>query len=206
MKFNPRIIQPITLAIFGTGLFIVWSWFSMSDLDYRPGSDFFGLQTARWFKLGLPVMALMGIAASLPFCFLARRYGVVTGWLALVFAGGLTIGYTFLCALPYARLSSAFSIELPPETKIVHLQVSDTFNDGTNTFGTFTGSPELLAQISDSNGLEQSEGLLYMLQKWLNNDSIPDQGLIHRNELIILYFDSSLNLIHFHHRSSLPNP
>ena len=79
MKFSPRIIQPITLAIFGTGLFIVWSWFSMSDLDYRPGSDFFGLQTARWFKFGLPVMALMGIAASLPFCFFARKYGVVTG-------------------------------------------------------------------------------------------------------------------------------
>lgn len=201
-----QIFKPIALSIFGVALFIVWSWLSMSGIDYHAGSSFFGLQSAGWFFLGLPFLVGIGMVVMLPFTFLARKFHTVIGWVAIVVITFPMIGFTFVNALPSSRLPAALNVEIPAETKIIRLRVVDSFNDGIHTCGSFTGSPELIRKIADSNKLDEGECSLQTLRQWLDDDTIPEHGFAFQNDFMTCYFDSTDNTIHFHCRSSLPAP
>lgn len=201
----PRMLKPIALTIVGIALFFVWMWLGMSTIDYQPGAAFFGLQTAGWFYLGLPFMFFMALVATLPFSFLARKFGSRVGWAVLLVLGGVAIGGAFYWALPTSRVASALNVEVPAES-ILHLRSSDSFNDGTHTYGIVAGSPELMQKIAESNSLSEAAISLLRLRQWVSDETLPEYGNAFQNDLLTCYHDTTSDNIYFYRRSSLPNP
>ncbi|WP_425396916.1 hypothetical protein [Aeoliella sp.] len=200
-----NLLKPIALTIVGIALFFVWMWLGMSTIDYQPGAAFFGLQTAGWFYLGLPFMFFMALVATLPFSFLARKFGSHIGWAAMLVVAFAAIGGTFYSALPTSRVASALNVEVPAES-ILHLRSADSFNDGTHTYGIVAGSPELMQKIAKSNDLSEGTISLLQLRLWSDDEALPEYGNAFESDLLTCYHDTTSDNIYFYRRSSLPNP
>lgn len=200
-----RVFKPATLTIAGIGQFFVWTWFAMSSVDYHPGATFFGLQTAGWFYLGAPFTLFMALVLTLPFSFVARKFGSRVGWVAMLVAGFAAVGVAFYWALPTSRVFSALNVEVPANN-ILRLRASDSFNDGTHMSGIIAGSPELMQRIAKSTGLTEGYTSLLQLKHWFDEDSLPEYGNAIEDDLLICYHDPTDDKIYFYRRSGLPNP
>lgn len=185
---------------------LVWTWLSMSTIDYRVGAPFHGLQTAGWFIFGMPFLIGIGLFVTSPFTLIARKIHVAAGWVSLLVVGLLLIGYAYNAALPMPRLGNTLGVDLPDDTKITRLVVSDSFNDGMHTFGVFSGSEELMQRIADANGLSRGNFSLLVLNQRLDVDSLPEMADAYRSDLMTCYFDSDTSTIYVYCRSGPPRP
>ena len=181
---------------------MTWVWLSMSGMNYTPQATAFGLETAGWFWLGLPMILGTGLAISLPLTWVARRFNAVISWTVTLGIAFVVIGYTFVSALPQSRINYALGIYLPADTKILSLHATDSFNDGLHLRGTVSGTEQLLQQIVAANGLSRSR--IYLQEIDSNDSTFPVDSF--ENDLIACYFDPRTNKIHFEWRSGLPNP
>lgn len=177
----------------------------MSGIKYHEGVTFFGLRTAGWFLLGLPMLIGMGLFLALPICFLARKLSPAAGWIVLLAISVPAIINAFYSSLPHQRLESVLGVEIPDETKIHFLVQGDSFNDGVQTAGEFSGSMAILNSIAKKNGLQEKVKPLLFMNRMFEIE-LPESAKVMTGELMTCYLDPKTDRIYFSARNSLPNP